>query len=108
MLAFVNICHNLSHNVEQIWYIIELAMVNGMRQLISIGKFHTHQKLSWFSSCIRHLINCLRTLRHRFRDNPTNSTDDKIKALETLLQEMINENKSDNACKKHLLHLQTL
>ena len=94
----------LSHNVEQInlWHIIELTIVNGMRQFISIGKFHTDQKPSWFLSDIRHLINCLHTLCYRFRNNPTNSTDDKIKALETLLQEMINESKSDNACKKHL------
>ena len=54
----------LSHNVEQInlWHIIELTIVNGMRQFISIGKFHTDQKPSWFLSDIRHLINCLHTL----------------------------------------------
>ena len=67
-----------------------------MRQFIPIGKFHTHQQPSWFSSYIRHLINCLRILCHRFRNNPTNSTDDKIKALETLLQGKVNESKFDN------------
>ena len=44
----------LSHNVEQInlWHIIELAIMNGMRQFIPIGKFHTHQQPSWFSSYV--------------------------------------------------------
>ena len=48
------------------------------------SKFHAHQQPPWFLSDIRHLINHLHTMSHRFRNHPTNPTDDKSKCFWTL------------------------
>ena len=81
MSQFLILLLYISHNAEQIWHIIEQAIINGMRQFIPFGKFHAHHQPPWFSSDIRYLINHLRTMHRRFRNHPTNPIDEKLTHL---------------------------
>ena len=99
MLVFVTICHILTsrlafcppmiQNIAIIWYIIELAITNALRQFIPFSKFYSHQQPPWFSSEIRHHINHLNTLHCRLKNHPSKSIEDKLKHLtnEALLKE---------------------
>ena len=54
-----------------------------------------HQGPKWFNSNIRHHLKCLRTLKRRFKVQPTLQREHKIHQMENLLQSKLEQAKSE-------------
>ena len=84
-----------SHDVQEIWCIIEQFIINAMKLFIPLTKIHSHQHPLWFTPEIRHQLKCLRTLHCKYKCHPTTYMAAKIKSLESGLQDDITAAKYD-------------
>ena len=72
-----SILHHLSNSelmscflytdVEDVWNIIKSPILSNMHKFIPKYRLKSHSSLKWFTSEIRHLLNCLKSLR-KFKD----------------------------------------
>ena len=72
-----------------------------MQLFIPVRKIHANQHPPWFNSDIRHNIKQLRTLRCRYKQNPTHHISCTINSLELTLQNKINAAKQYNFINSH-------
>ena len=63
--------------------------MDGMQLFIPLYKVHSNQDPIWYNSEIRHCINQLRTLHHRYKRHPTNHISSIINSIENVLQDKI-------------------
>jgi len=85
----------LTHEIDNIWHIIEHKLITAMKLFIPINKHHSIQHPPWFTSEIRHIIKRLRTLRRRYKLHPSQNILDTIASLEDTLQSKISSAKLD-------------
>ena len=75
----------LSCDVDHVWYFIKLIIQHAMDLFLPKVKLHSHQFPKWFTPDIRHHLNCLRTLRRKYRTHPTAHNLSKLLLLESNL-----------------------
>ena len=83
-----------SNDVEFVWSSIKQLIFNAMHLFIPKVRLKSHQSPKWFTPQIRHHINCLRSMRRRYKSNPTTHLQDQINLAQCNLQEEINSAKS--------------
>ena len=77
----------MSHDVE------DLALKILYEQDIATVKKKQHPK--WFTPAIKHRLNCIHSLRRKYKKKPTDTLKLKLQAEEDNLQALIVEAKSD-------------
>ena len=100
-----SILHHLSNSelrscflytdVEDIWNIIKSSILSSMHKYIPKYRLKSHSSPKWFTSEIRHLLNCLKSLRKRFKLYPTQNNLNHLKSAESNLQHKISKTKAD-------------
>ena len=60
-----------SCDVDTVCSTLKLLILNAMELFILKGRLKIHQYPKWFTSDIRHSINCLRTLRRKYKKHPS-------------------------------------
>ena len=80
-----------SDNIEFIWFTIKSFIFEAMCLFIPKVRLKRRSQPKWFNSDIRHHLNCLRTMKRRFRLCPSVHYSNKIKMLETSLQNEITQ-----------------
>ena len=100
-----SILHHLSNSelrscflytdVEDIWNIIKSSILSSMHKYIPKYRLKSHSSPKWFTSEIRHLLNCLKSLRKRFKLYPTQNNLNRLKSAESNLQHKISKAKAD-------------
>ena len=100
-----SILHHLSNSelrscflytdVEDIWNIIKSSILASMHKYIPKYRLKSHSSPKWFTSEIRHLLNCLKSLRKRFKLYPTQNNLNRLKSAESNLQHKISKAKAD-------------
>ena len=78
-----------SNDIEHVWAIIKRAVLKAMDLHIPQVKVKAQKQPKWFTSDIRHHLNCLRSLRKRNKVHPTEQTLSRLKTSEELLQDKI-------------------
>ena len=78
-----------SNNIEHVWAMIKRAILKAMNLYIPKVRVKARKYPIWFNSSIRHHLNCLRTLRKRYKTHPTDQILSKLKSSEKALQEKI-------------------
>ena len=84
-----------SGNIEFIWAMIKSFLYHAMCLYIPKIRLRSQQDPLWFNPSIRHQINCLNTLRRKFRSHPSPLKASKIELLELQLQQCISSAKSN-------------
>ena len=83
-----------SQDAEHIWTIIKNAIYEGMNMFIPKVRIRRYQYSCWFSSELRHLSKCLRTLRKRISKHPSPYLQSKLVSQESDLRYKIQHAKS--------------
>ena len=83
-----------SSDVDFVWSTIKLLILNAVELFIPMVRLKSRQYPKWFSSNIRHDINCLRTLRKKCKLHPSPASLSKLSRLESLLESKISLAKS--------------
>ena len=83
-----------SSDVDFVWSTIKLLILNAMELSIPMVRLKSRQYPKWFSSNIRHDINCPRTLRKKCNSHPSPASLSKLSRLESLLESKISLAKS--------------
>ena len=83
-----------SSDVDFVWSTIKLLILNAMELFIPKVRLKSSQFPKWFTSDIRHDINCLRTLRKKCKSHPSPASLCKLSHLESLLETKITIAKS--------------
>ena len=83
-----------SSDVDFVWSTIKLLILNAVELFIPMVRLKSRQYPKWFSSNIRHDINCLRTLRRKCKSHPSPASLSKLSRLESLLESKISLAKS--------------
>ena len=76
----------LSSDVEFVWANIKSAILNAMDIYIPKVHLKPHKHPKWFTADIRHMLNCIRTLRRKCNNHPTYCNLSKLQSLENELQ----------------------
>ena len=84
----------LSCDVDHVWSSIKLIIQQAMDLFLPKVKLCSHQFPKWFTPDIRHRLNCLRTLRRKYRTHPTVHNLSKLLLLESNLDGDISSAKS--------------
>ena len=80
-----------SNNVEFIWFTIKSFIFEAMCLFIPKVRLKRRNQPKWFNSDIRHHLNCLRTMKRKFKLCPSLCYSNKIKKLEMSLQQEITQ-----------------
>ena len=89
-----NQCYN-SVDTEFIWDQLKTAIYNALNWYVPTVSIKTANQPIWFTPPIKHQGKCLRTLKRRFTVCPTEKTKHKINNLESELQCLTAQAKSD-------------
>jgi len=73
-------------DIDSIWLFIKSNIVKGMDMFIPKIRFNSSQYPKWYTSNIRHQINCLRSIRKKYRSNPSIHVLHRIRMAEENLQ----------------------
>lgn len=86
-----------SNNTEFIWSYIKTAINSAADLFIPKIQVNSNtQQPQWFNPPIRHKIKCLRTMKRKYSNHPTDSNERKVANLQKELQMMIAQAKSDH------------
>ena len=101
----------LHTDVESVWNIIKSVVLSSMHQYIPKYRIKNRKSPRWFTSEIRHLLNCLRSLRKKYKTHPTQNNLNHLKSAESHLQQKISNAKTDyeqtlvNSCSNNMSKL---
>ena len=101
----------LQTDVEYVWNIIKSVILSDMHQYIPKYRIKNRKSPRWFTSEIRHLLNCLRSLCKRYKTHPTQNNFNRLKSAENYLQQKIFNAKTDyeqtlvNSCSNNMFKL---
>ena len=87
-------------DVEKQWSSIKSAIMSAIVRfvpVIHLSKKHGNQP-AWFNSKIRHKVNCLSTLKRRYKRKPSSSLGSKIDEKQTSLSLQLEQAKSNYVC----------
>ena len=84
-----------SCDIEFVWFCIKSLIYNAMLLYMPKILVKRHQGPKWFNSDIRHHLKCLRTLKRKFKNQPTQIRESKINHLQNLLQSKLMQAKSE-------------
>ena len=84
-----------SKDVDFVWQYIKQAISQSVNLFVPYVKLHSNLQPKWFSSTIRHNINCLKSLKRSQSIHPTDSKQAKISKLEISLDHDIQQAKSN-------------
>ena len=76
-----------SNNIEYIWSTIKFHIYEAMTRYIPKVKVRRFSYPCWFTSDIKHHLNCVRTLRRKVKAHPTVYNISKLKSSEMCLKE---------------------
>ena len=85
-----------SNNVELSWSFLKGVLFDACDTLIPKKHFQPSRYPVWFSSDIRHSINCIKTIQRRIQKKPSAALVQKLKDKEKELSEMISNCKLDH------------
>ena len=80
---------------DAIWSCLKQIITSSSHLFIPKIKIKTSKSPQWFSSDIRHDLNCIHTLRRMFKKQPTSSNHLKLTQAESLLQAKMSIAKSN-------------
>ena len=83
-----------SNDIEFVWSTVKSIIHEAMSRYIPKVKLNTYRNPPWFNSSIRHHLNCLRTLRKKYKRNPSESKLKKIISCEVALQKEMSSAKA--------------
>ena len=83
-----------SNDIEFVWSTVKSIIHEAMSRYIPKVKLNTYRNPPWFNSSIKHYLNCLRTLRKKYKRNPSESKMKKIVCCEVALQKEMSSAKS--------------
>ena len=89
-----NQCFN-SVDTEFIWDQLKTAIYNALNRYVPTVPITTVNQPKWFTPSIRHKVKCLRTLKRRFAAHPTEKAKQKIKSMESELQHLTAQAKTE-------------
>ena len=79
----------MSEDIEFIWSYLSNTIKDAIPHFVPLTVIKPSSQPVWFNSDIRHHINCLRTLRRKFNNNPTEYNKNKLDSSQNLLQAKI-------------------
>ena len=79
----------MSENIEFVWSYLSNTIKDAIPHFVPLTVIKPSSQPVWFNSDIRHHINCLRTLRRKFNNNPTEYNKNKLDSSQNLLQAKI-------------------
>lgn len=82
-------------NLDSFWSQLKHIILESATHFIPKVKIKSTKNPPWFTSCIRHHIHLVRSLRKTHRKHPTLSNHSKLTAAESILQNLITQAKSD-------------
>jgi len=85
----------MSEDIEFVWEYLSNTIRDALPHFIPTTVFQSNNQPVWFNSDIRHHINCLRTLRRKFTNNPTGHNKNKLESSQKLLQAKISNAKTN-------------
>ena len=84
----------ISQDVEYIWDYLKEAINTAIEIYVPSVRVRSQQQPKWFTSNLRHNLNCVRRLRRSYRSAPTQTKKIKLEAAENNLQYLMSESKS--------------
>ena len=84
-----------SNNVELIWPFIKSTLCNATREFIPLIKQNASYHPKYFTSSIQHQMNCIRSLKKKYRKSSTNTNLAHLNNAEKLLANQITSTKSE-------------
>ena len=78
-----------SCDIEFVWFCIKSLIYNAMLLYMPKILVKRHQGPKWFNSDIRHHLKCLRTLKRKFKNQPTQIRESKINHLQNLQSKLM-------------------
>ena len=78
-------------DVDSAWSKLKQILSEGCSRYIPKVKLKPHDPPKWFNSSIRHHLNCIHSLRCRFRNSPSPSLSDKLHQQEQQLQNLMTQ-----------------
>ena len=78
-------------DVDSAWSKLKQILSEGCSRYIPKVKLKPHNPPKWFNSSIRHHLNCIHSLRRRFRNSPSPSLSDKLHQQEQQLQNLMTQ-----------------
>ena len=87
-------CCFTSDSVEYIWSCISGEIRNAMNAYIPKFRLRKHQRPKWMTSNLMHKLNCLNTLKKKYKSHPSKLLAQKVQSAEESLQTSMTEAKS--------------
>jgi len=84
-----------SDNIEYVWETLRQVLKDAILHFVPQFTVRKKQHPKWFTPIIRHQLNCVHSLRRKYKKNPTDSKLQKLQAAESNLQALMAEAKSD-------------
>ena len=81
--------NNISPNPEDLGMSLKSAMLEACKLFVPKAKHSLYQYPKWFSPEIKHLLNCVRSLRHSIEKSYTVTKANKLTYLEFKLQALM-------------------
>ena len=82
-------------DVEEVWATLKHILQTAIQAFVPQFLIKKKQHPKWFTPTIKHLLNCIHSLRRKYKKNPSNNLKLKLQAEEDNLQVLIVEAKSD-------------
>ena len=82
-------------DVEAVWAILKHVLQTAIQAFVPQFLVKKKQHPKWFTPTIKHRLNCIRSLRRKYKEKPTDTLKLKLQAEEDNLQALIVEAKSD-------------
>ena len=74
------------NDIAFVWFFIKSVIYSAISMFVSKVCVNLHNSSKWFDSDIQHHLNCLRTLRRRFKCHPSSNLRSRIANSELLLE----------------------
>ena len=81
--------------VEEVWATLKHILQTAIQAFVPQFLVKKKQHPKWFTPTIKHRLNCIHSLRRKYKKNPSNNLKLKLQAEEDNLQALIVEAKSD-------------
>ena len=83
-----------STNINLIWSELKQIITSAFANFIPVWRNSPHNAPKWFNSNVRHNLNCIHSLRRKYKNNPNILRKQKLEHSELLLQSIMSSAKS--------------
>ena len=84
-----------SDNIEIVWNILKEILKDAIDNFVPQFTIRKKQYPKWFTPTIKHHLNCVHSLRRKYKKHPTNNNKHKLQDAENELQLLMAEAKSN-------------